>query len=55
MGVLEEMVKNTIKLSSIVDLVKHLARLHPLVAHYIKVNLRMTVKQSYYVSKTWGT
>ena len=39
MGVLEEIVKNAIKLSSIIDLVKHFARLNPLVAYYIKVNL----------------
>ena len=42
MGVLEEIVKNAVKLGSIVDLVKHLARLHPLIAHYVKVNLGMT-------------
>ena len=41
MGVLEEIVKNAVKLGSIVDLVKHLARLHPLIAHYVKVNLGM--------------
>ena len=42
MGMLEEIVKNAIKLGSIVDLVKHLARLNPLVTYYIKVNLRKT-------------
>ena len=52
---LEEVLKDAIQLGSVVDLIKHLARLNPLVAHYIKVNLRMTVQQSYYVSKTWGT
>ena len=44
MGVLEEVVKNAVKLGSIVDLVKHLARLHPLVAHYVKVNLGIIQK-----------
>ena len=42
MGVLEEVFKDAVELRSIVDLVKHLARLNPLVTYYIKVNLRTT-------------
>ena len=51
MGVLEEIVKNAIKLSSIIDLVKHFTRLNPLVAYYIKVNLKKTnaVKKAHLV------
>ena len=42
-GVLEEIVKDAVQLRSVVDLVKHLPRLHPLVTHYTQVNLRKAV------------